>query len=224
MMRWLWHGLLFAIVAMWASTDASEARAAGCEASADAADYVVNVTIDIGEPRIFNDKYKADLGTTNVHGRRGQVLGTTQSGLELRWNINYQVREWRNVYCFWVADAHVEIAYHQLDVNIAAEYPPDSCQYNAILDHEYEHVEVAHSILQPYAQQIRQALTTLAIPTSHLPSLANSPEIAREEVEAVFRQTLAPVRDQMSQLLAQRQAEVDTIENYRRTWRRCRKW
>lgn len=200
------------------------AAAAGCEATPGAASFEVDVNVDVGEPEIYNQLSKAQLGSSNFHGKRAQILGTTQSGLELRWSINYQVREWRNVYCFWVANAEVEISYQTLDVNIASEYEPGSCQYEAILDHEYEHVEVAQEIMSPYSQRIRQALTSLSIPTSHLPSVANSPEIARAEVEEVFRRILSPVRDEMAQLLSERQAEVDTLDNYRRTWRSCREW
>ena len=218
------HLLAFLLAAVWLVGTPSAAAAAGCIAPDNAQDFEVNVDVDSGEPNIHNNLSKAQLGTTNSHGRRAQILGTANTGLELRWRIKYQVREWRNVYCFWVASANVKINYHQLDVNIAAEYEPGSCQYEAVLDHEQEHVDVAQNIMSPYAQQIQQALTTLAIPTAHLPSVANSPEIAREEVEEVFRQTLLPVRDQMGKLLRERQAEVDSIENYRRTWRQCRKW
>ena len=223
-MRFRYHLLALALAAVWFMATSDSATAAGCRAPRSAPDFDVQVNIDVGEPAVHNHLSKAQLGTSNLHGQRAQVLGNAQAGLELRWSIQYQVREWRNVYCFWTASATVEISYRQLDVNIASDYEPGSCQYEAILDHEFEHVAVAQNILQPYAQQIRQALTSLAIPTAHLPATANSPEIAREEVEEVFRRTLFPVRDQMSQLLEQQQAEVDTIENYRRTWRRCRKW
>lgn len=202
----------------------NDAAAAGCKAPRNAADFVVNVDIDVGEPSVSNQLSKAQLGSTNAHGRRRQILGTTKSGFELRWSMSAQVRNWKNVYCFWVTSADVEISYHQLDVNIASEYEPGSCQYDAVLDHEYEHVEVAQEIMRPYARQIEQALTSLAIPTSHLPSVANSPEDAREEVEAAFRRTLHPVRDKINRALEVNQAVVDTKENYRRTWRRCSKW
>jgi hypothetical protein len=223
-MRFRCYLLAFFIAAAWFVAAPGGAQAAGCKAPRDAADFVVNVSIDVGQPNVYNQLSKAQLGTSNAHGRRRQVLGTTQSGVELRWAIKYQLREWRNVYCFWVASADVQISYQQLDVNIAAEYEPGSCQYEAVLDHEFEHVDVAQKIMSPYAQQIKQALTTLAIPTANLPSVANSPAIAREEVEEVFRHTLHPVRDKMIQVLAENQAEVDTIENYRRTWQRCRRW
>ena len=180
----------------------------------DAGDFEVNVNIDVGEPNVSNRLSKAQLGSSNTHGRRRQILGTTQGGLELRWSISYQVRNWKNVYCFWVASADVDISYHQIDVNIASEYEPGSCQYQAVRDHEYEHVEVAQEILRPYARQISAALTSLAIPTAHLPSVANSPEDARAEVETVFRQMLIPVRDKINRALAVNQAAVDSKENY----------
>jgi hypothetical protein len=205
-MRFGRHLLALSIAAASFAAISSGASAAGCRAPRSAGDFEVRVNIDPGEATVHNHLSKAQLGTSNLHGRRAQIL------------------EWKNVYCFWTASAVVDISYHQLDVNIASDYEPGSCQYEAVLDHEYEHVGVAQNIMQPYAQQIRQALTTLAIPTAHLPSLANSPEIAAEEVEEVFRRTLIPVRDQMGRLLVERQAEVDTLENYRRTWKRCRKW
>jgi hypothetical protein len=178
----------------------------------------------VGTPKIYNDRTKAQLGTSNSHGRQRQVLGTMQGNVDLRWFINYQVTEVSNGTCFWVASADVELSYHQLDVNIAAEYKPGSCQYAAILDHEKQHVRVAQKIMSPYAQQIKQALTTLSIPTPDLPSVADSPEQAREEVQEVFRRVLLPVRDQMNKLVRARQAEVDTLQNYRRTFKQCRRW
>lgn len=219
------HGLLiFILTAAGFAAASDDAAAAGCRAPPDAGEFEVNVNIDVGEPSVSNNLSKAQLGRSNMHGRKGQILGTTKSGLEQRLTISYQMRDWKNVYCFWVASAVVDISYHQLDVIIASEYEPGSCEYEAVLDHEYEHVEVAQEILRPYAQQISVALASLAIPTSHQPSVVTSPEDARAEVEAVFRSTLHPVRDKINRALEVNQAVVDSKENYRRTWRRCRKW
>jgi hypothetical protein len=218
------HFLALLCAVAWFGVSTDGASAAGCRAPRDAGDFAVIVKVDVGEPNVYNSMSKAQLGTSNTHGRERQILGTTNSGLKLRWSISYQIRDWKNVYCFWVASAEVEISYHQLDVNIASEYEPGSCQYGAVLDHEYEHVQVAQSVMQPYTRQIQQALTSLAIPTSHLPSVANSPEDAREEVEEVFRRTLGPVREKIDRLLQVNQAVVDTKENYRKTFRRCEKW
>jgi len=201
-----------------------EAAAADCQAPDDAPSYRVNVNVDVGQPTIYNHRSKAQLGSSNAHGRRRQVLGTMQGDVDLRWFINFKVEPFGNGNCFWVSVVDVELSYQQLDVNIAAEYEPGSCQYEAILDHEKEHVQVAQKILSPYAQQIQQALTTLSIPTRDLPALADSEEQARAQVQSVLRQTLLPVHDQMSRLVRERQADVDTLENYRRTWRQCRKW
>ena len=225
-MRIYCYVLAVSVAATLFAVSANDAAAAGCDALPGADDFVVNVIVEAGEPNIYNDMSKAQLGTTNSHGRRrgAQILGTAQTGVNLRWSFRYQVREWRDTYCFWLASADVELSYQQLDVNIAAEYEPGSCQYEAILDHEKEHVEVARSIMSPYAQRIEQALTILAIPTSHLPTVADSPEIALQDADAVFEQALSPVSEQMNRLLDERQAEVDMFANYRRMWRSCRRW
>lgn len=216
--------VVFLLTALGVTAAPNDAAAAGCSAPRNAGDFEVSVNVDVGEPSVSNNLNKAQLGRSNTHGRKGQILGTTKSGLELRWSISSHVRKWKNVYCFWVASADVDISYRQLDVIIASEYEPGSCQYEAVLDHEFEHVEVAQEIMQPFARQISVALTSLAIPTAHLPSVANSPEDAREEVEAVFRRTLDPVREKINRALAVNQAVVDTKENYRRTQRRCKQW
>ena len=219
------HGLLvFILTAAGFAATSSDAAAAGCKAPGNASEFEVSVNIDVGEPSVSNNLSKAQLGRSNMHGRKGQILGTSRSGLELRWTISYKLRNWKKQYCFWVASADVDISYHQLEVIIASEYEPGSCEYEAVLDHEYEHVEVAQEILRPYAKQISAALASVAIPTFHQPSIANSPEDAREEVEAIFRSTLHPVRDKINRALEVNQAVVDTKENYRRTWRRCKNW
>jgi hypothetical protein len=223
-MRLRYFFLAFFFATGWFIASTEDSAAAGCRAPRDAADYQVNVDVQVGEPRVFNHMSKAELGTTNSHGGERQILGTTQSGFSLRWSINYQVSNWRSVYCFWTSSADVELTYKALDVNIASEYEPGSCQYEAVLDHELEHVQVAQDIMHPFAQELRTALSSLAIPTAHLPDVANTPEYAREEVEEAFRRTLLPVRDQMAQLLATRQEEVDSLENYQRTWARCQRW
>ncbi|NNE82399.1 MAG: hypothetical protein HKN28_00350 [Alphaproteobacteria bacterium] len=203
----------------------NDAAAAECQSPDDAGSFEVNVKVDVGQPTIYNHRTRAQLsGASSVHGRRRNILGTMQGNVDLRWFINYKVNEVSNGTCFWVASADVELSYHQLDVNIAAEYEPGSCQYEAILEHEFEHVAVAQQIMSPYAQQIEQALTTLSIPTPDLPSIADSPAQARAEVQEVFRRVLLPVRDQMNQLVRARQADVDTPENYRWTFKKCRRW
>lgn len=223
-MRFRRNLLACSIAAAGFAATTSGAAAAECRSPDDAGSLEVHVDIDAGEPNVYNHLSKAQLGTSNSHGRRRQVLGTTQSGVDLRWFINYQVEEISNGYCFWIANIDVEVSYQQLDVNIAAEFDPTSCQYKAVLDHEYEHVAVAQSIMQPYAQKIYAALTTLSIPTADLPAVADSPQEARAHVSEVLRRSLFPVRDEMSRVLRAKQAEVDTLQNYRRTWKRCRRW
>jgi hypothetical protein len=218
------YGGAITVAALVFLASAPEAGAAECQPNEDTGSYEIHVDVDIGVPNIYNNRSKAQLGSSNSHGRRRQVLGTMQGEVDLRWFINYKVEDFKGRKCFWVASANVSLSYHQLDVNIAREYEAGSCQYEAILDHEQEHVQVAQKVLSPYEQQIRAALTTLSIPTRDLPSVADSPEQARAEVQAVFRRVLAPVHTQMNRLVRSRQADVDTLENYSRTWRQCRRW
>jgi len=223
-MRWCYLVPAFLLATAGFAATADDASAAGCRAPRNSSDFEVRVDIDTGRPIVYNQLSKSELGTSNLHGRNHQILGNTQSGLELRWSINYQVSNWRNVYCVWAASADVKLSYQQLDINIAREYLPGSCEYEAVLDHENEHVEVAQRVMRPYARQIQQALTSLDIPTARAAAVVNSPEDARTEIEAAFQRTLQPVRDQLVRALKQQQSYVDSPENYRRTAQRCQNW
>jgi len=223
-MRFHRHLLAVCLAAACFAASAQGAAAAECEAPDDAGSFEVKVHIDPGTSRISNKLSKAQLSGANSHGRRRQILGVMQGDVDLSWFINYKVEDFRDGICFWVASVDVELAYRQLDVYVAREYEPGSCQYKAILDHENEHVQVARSIMSPYAQQIQASLTTLSIPTRDLPSVADSSEEARAEVHEVFRRLLMPIRERMYRVVRAKQAEVDTLENYRRTFRQCRQW
>lgn len=217
--------LVFALAFAGFALPSGPAAAAECQAPADAGGFEVRVDFDIKKPDIYHNLSKADLGTTNFHGRRGQILGNTQSSEELRLSSKIEFVERDGVVCFWVTRAEVDISLKQLDVYIATDYEAGSCKYEAVLDHENEHVAVAQSVTGAYAQGVEAALTTArSIPTAERPALAGSPDEARARVNALFQQTLAPVRDKMARVLKAKQAQVDTEENYRKTWQRCSRW
>ena len=121
-MRLRYLFVVFFFATGWFIASIEDSAAAGCRAPRDATDFQVHVDVQVAEPQVFNHMSKAELGTTNSHGGERQILGTTQSGFSLSWSINYQVANWKNVYCFWTSSAEVELAYQTLDVNIAAEY------------------------------------------------------------------------------------------------------
>jgi len=223
-MRFCRPNLVVCFVVTCFAAPAQGAAAVECRSPDDAGSFEVEVHIDAGETQISNNLSKAQLSGALSHGRRRNILGVMQGNVDLSWHINYKIEEYRDGVCFWVTSVDVQLAYRQLDVHIASEYEPGSCQYEAILDHEKEHVTVARRIMSPYAQQIRASLTTLSIPTPDLPSVADSPEEARAQVNEVFRRQLMPVRKRMFLVLRARQAEVDTRENYGRTFRQCRRW
>ncbi len=216
--------LVLAFAVLGLAAPAGSASASECRALEHGGRFEVAVNIDVNEPDIYNNLSKAELGGSNAHGRRGQTLGTMQSGVSLSWSINYQFREAGDVVCFAVASADVDLAYDQLDIYIAADYQPQSCQYEAVLDHEQEHVVVAQTTMRAYEQRFRDALDSRSIPTPDRPAEARSQAEAQAEVDQLFKQKLLPLLEEMTQELEVRQAQVDTLENYQKTWRRCRRW
>ncbi len=125
--------------------------------------------MNVGEPIVDNTRSKAALGTVARHGRSYRLLGRTDAGLIMKWDVRYGVVPHGSGYCVWVANIDLLLAHQVLDVYVASEYAPGSCQYQAILAHEYEHVDVAKRVMRGYEQRIRSALTSLSIPRPGLP-------------------------------------------------------
>ncbi len=143
---------------------------------------------------------------------------------EVKFATEYSVVPFGNKFCFWVQSIPVTLRYPPIEIYIAKEFGTRSCQYQAVLDHEKDHVRVAQDNLERYYPRMRSALTSLLIPTGRAPQIVASPEQAKREVDALIRKLLWPVSRNMFADVNKAQAAVDSPEEYRRVQRRCRNW
>lgn len=108
-----------------------------------------------------------------------------------------------------------------MNVYVAEEYPPDSCEYNVILAHENTHVRFNLETLRDWLPTVRAALSEAAkhkFPAifPHKPDDKEMGQYLLSNMQATFAL--------MGEDMAKRNATIDTPENYRRENAKCHNW
>ena len=205
------------------SPDKGVTSVASCEGGFPDAPYDINVKIEFPEVPIDHSRSIKQL--SSLHGRaNSRILGLMKPDLRILTLPHADGAVVGDAYCFWITGFDVTLRYKRVDVYVAREYKQGSCAYNAILDHEQEHVRVARRNLLEYAPRIRSTLTSLLIPTGAEPVMVPSVEQAKVEVRAISDELLKPVYEEMVQSLHDGQAALDTPQEYARVRSRCRRW
>jgi hypothetical protein len=97
--------------------------------------------------------------TKVIHADQHRTLGLTT--LELSWGIDAEFNSLRlqnlNMQCARpTIKIELEVVNHL--VHIAKEFPPKSCEYNFVREHEYKHVRLNKENLRRYAKEATNAL------------------------------------------------------------------
>ena len=119
------------------------------------------------------------------------------------------------------APDHVEIRSKQLDLIVDRRFPPGSCERQAVLEHEGQHVEVFREAVRYYLPALERALgrTTPAL---------NIHVADRNAARAAY---LGPIADSLKPIFAaingrarDGNTRLDMPESYATVFKRCSHW
>lgn len=124
-------------------------------------------------------------------------------------------------YCVWLTKIDATLGNQVMDVYVAEEYEPGTCEYTVILNHENTHVRFNLETLRDWLPTVRASLTEAAerkFPAVFpgKPTSDALTDYLLENVRSVF--------ELMNQDMAKRNATIDTPENYRRENAKCHHW
>ncbi len=201
------------------------AAAAGAVCPPGTGSYRVDVRTELPPVAIHHDHSRAQLGLLAFHGPTNRVLGMTASDLRAATATRYGHRPLEGEgNCFWVDGIEVTLRYEALDIYIASDYAPGSCQYQAILSHERQHATAAQALLDDYVEDIRSVLASLAIPKARAPRLVASVSEAQQHTQATIEDLLQPVLARLRKTMLDAQSRIDSRAEYRRVEKQCAKW
>lgn len=200
------------------------------------------VTVDVvtAPARINHERGIAALQTVPVgrparpgHGAHGDHLpeGMTVSGLmsgriEIASDIGFGLRRWpeQDRVCAWIADLSITI-HVQPEIFIAREYAPDTCEYQAVLEHENKHVAMDRWIAHAYQRRFRNKMTALVGEIGMRGPMTESIEAqVLDRMSAHVQATLDEVTAEMFHTRDVRQREIDSLEEYQRVTAQCDGW
>lgn len=122
-------------------------------------------------------------------------------------------------YCAALTGATIQIGFDSLLVYVAREYPKWSCRYDVTLEHEHEHIAIFRETLKDWLPTIRRTMKKAALRVR--PEIASKPEIALRDLQDQLLPTLKLLVKEIQADQDERNAEIDTEENYRYEQSRC---
>jgi hypothetical protein len=151
-----------------------------------------------------------------------EALGVTVSrpvlSLDARTRIELRV----NGLCVYLESVHAEFGFRNLDVYVASEYPPDTCEHRAILDHENQHVAIARDALTAHAGQMRLNLERIL--GEQRPVLARDGQRATRAILDDIAKRANSELDAFYGEMDARNRVIDSQPNYEAIAEICKNW
>lgn len=160
----------------------------------------------------------------NMHLTRGQPLGLTTGPISARYRTRVRLRRsLHGGFCVSLVAANIQVGFETLTVYLDRKYPKGSCEYEAILAHEMEHVrrnrDAVTRDLPRLRRQVAQVLR--AKPALHVREVERQ---ARDAYLLYLRQQLGPSLRAIAAARDRSNDAIDTPESYRAIAAKCENW
>lgn len=123
--------------------------------------------------------------------------------------------------CTHLRSAHAVVGLKQLDVVIDRRFGAGSCQRQAVLDHERQHVEIFREAIRYYEPAIERALAAATIPKSV--SVADR-DAARDAYLRPLTEAVAPIFEAINGRARAGNAQIDIPRTYNEVFEKCPSW
>lgn len=125
----------------------------------------------------------------------------------------------------WFDDVILEVAISSVIIHIPKEYPPGTCEYDSVLEHERGHGAAAREQAVLLAGELERALAASeGIPTRFDPVIAANYTAAGERLKADIAKVVNPVYDRYEEKEKAVQAALDRPDPYDAVYKRCDGW
>ena len=155
-------------------------------------------------------------------GLKGEIpFGLTIGRYDLEVTVNTENLRNGSELCAQLRAAHVEIGLKRLDVIVDRRFAPGSCERQAILDHEGQHVEVFREALRYYLPALERTLVQAALPRN---VRVTDRDAARAAFIGPITDALKPVFDAINTRAHDGNRRLDMPASYAAVFKRCRQW
>ena len=189
----------------------------------------INVKIDYGEVAYDHDHTREEISE-----KLAQIQGAGTyhaAGLTIarfRTEINARMQIFTNEKgegCLYLRSIDLDLGYPQITVYVENKYKEDSCEYQAVLEHEHTHVSIHQKALEYYAPYVQQAAAHIAqqIPPYYIKDKKQADEMTSQIIQTV-RNYIHPLLEQFEEQKKEQHALLDSSKSYEYTQSKCKDW
>lgn len=158
-------------------------------------------------------------GIKNPH-----ISGITRSGVNVEFLVDYDGQVSGQQACLWVTEVRITVRSQPM-VMIAREYPPGTCEHEAVMEHEMKHVRVDHNLVARYEERYRRAARQEAnrLGVRYVSDLSRL-QAVQKALEDRMRGAIEGVSEDLMRVRNRFQNAVDRQSEYRRVRNKCSNW
>ena len=128
----------------------------------------------------------------------------------------------QNGYCVYLTSVEANFGLQKMQVFVASELKQGGCAYNAVLDHENQHVAINRETVKEFAPrihaQLQDELEKLRPVFTRDTGSTTAAILDRIKIQS------AGLVNQFSDTMSRRHAVIDTANNYAATSKLCPDW
>lgn len=198
----------------------------------------VSCNAEIPKIRISRSKATVRLDHTQDHrsieGRMRTLAaavrdGWTTNGLAIAQlqtegeSVTREIRLQDGSYCVTLNEANFLIGYDDpITIFISNRYPEGTCEYEAILRHERQHVDIYQQVLEQHLKGVVPSVVEAV--RVYGPVYAPTAEAGRSRIKERIAQLIGTIADGVSGEARLRNAALDTPESYLLVQSQCDNW
>ena len=178
---------------------------------------------------IYNNRLTVDGIRNTFREHTDPVLGPHERALGITYAQSSYGAEARSKaatvpggYCVYLTELDVEFGFKHLDVYIAREFEPGTCEYRSVLDHENQHVSINNGTLKAFAPQFRAQVEKIL--TLQQPVFTTNAEAGMDTALKTVESNMSALLVQFQRAMAERNAPLDSRSNYAATSKLCANW
>lgn len=176
-------------------------------------------------------KSKAQLNSVDVdtvspygHSHKTQVSGLMSGSIQVKHETSFMHESYEQLGRGCLYLKQIDVSVHiDPTVFIASEYPKGTCMHNAVLAHEYKHVQVDQLIVNKYSRIIGEAMKTFVnrSGTSYGPYETKRLPHVQNNLQNSINKVLRRYSDKMNEERRVKQQAIDSYEEYESIGKRC---
>lgn len=117
--------------------------------------YKITPSVNMTEPEYQTNIVVSETLQENLHGH-------VSANLINNYELVLDIYPKDNGFCVVLKKIDAIFGFNKFDVEIGDEHQPNSCTYNAVLNHEKKHIETYLGIMDEFKSEIQQSLFSAA--------------------------------------------------------------